>query len=45
MSETITADLERSCPSYVNGVILVLLAGLFWSSMGLGIRLIEQANL
>lgn len=30
--------------SYVHGVILVLLAGAFWSTMGLGIRHIEEAN-
>ncbi len=30
--------------SYVNGVILVLMAGVFWSTMGLGIRNIEAAN-
>jgi len=30
--------------SYRAGVLLVLLAGVCWSSMGLGIRLIESAN-
>lgn len=30
--------------SYVSGVILVLMAGVFWSTMGVGIRLIEEAN-
>ncbi len=30
--------------SYLNGVLLVLLAGAFWSTMGLGIRNIEEAN-
>ncbi len=30
--------------SYLNGVLLVLLAGAFWSTMGLGIRNIEDAN-
>ena len=30
--------------SYFNGVLLVLLAGVFWSTMGLGVRLIENAN-
>lgn len=30
--------------SYLNGVFLVLMAGVFWSTMGLGIRHIEQAN-
>jgi DME family drug/metabolite transporter len=28
----------------MTGVTLVLMSGVFWSSMGLGIRLIEQAN-
>jgi len=31
-------------PTYRHGVILVLFAGLCWSSMGLGIRFIETAN-
>lgn len=31
-------------PSYRQGVFLVLFAGLCWSSMGLGIRYIEAAN-
>ncbi len=44
MHDTLPADVEGSSLSYANGVILVLLAGVFWSSMGLGIRLIEQAN-
>lgn len=30
--------------SYLNGVLLVLMAGVFWSTMGLGIRNIEAAN-
>lgn len=30
--------------SYLNGVLLVLLAGVFWSTMGLGVRYIEYAN-
>lgn len=30
--------------SYFTGVILVLMAGVFWSTMGLGIRSIEVAN-
>ena len=30
--------------SYLNGVLLVLLAGVFWSTMGLGIRNIDNAN-
>ncbi len=36
-------DSSRSI-SYPQGIFLVILAGVFWSSMGLGIRLIEQAN-
>ncbi|MCP4331510.1 MAG: DMT family transporter [Gammaproteobacteria bacterium] len=38
------ARLESPNISYVSGVVLVLLAGVFWSSMGVGIRLIEEAN-
>ena len=30
--------------SYLKGVVLVLMAGVFWSTMGLGIRSIESAN-
>ncbi len=44
MAESI---LEREQPgslSYFNGVLLVVLAGIFWSTIGLGIRSIEQAN-
>ncbi len=44
MSETLSAKLEAPAISYATGVILVLLAGVFWSSMGLGIRMIEDAN-
>ncbi len=44
MSETLSAKLEAPAVSYATGVILVLLAGVFWSSMGLGIRMIEDAN-
>ena len=29
---------------YIHGVLLVLLAGVFWSSMGIGIRSISEAN-
>ncbi|MCP3689190.1 MAG: DMT family transporter [Gammaproteobacteria bacterium] len=36
--------MSRHELSYVNGVILVLMAGVFWSTMGLGIRSIEAAN-
>ncbi len=44
MSETVADRLETPGLSYAGGVTLVLLAGVFWSSMGLGIRLIETAN-
>lgn len=44
MSEALAAKLESPRISYVVGVVLVLMSGVFWSSMGLGIRLIEQAN-
>ena len=44
MSEALAAKLESPRISYVVGVVLVLMSGVFWSSMGLGIRMIEQAN-
>jgi len=44
MSEALATRLDSSGLSYFGGVLLVLMAGAFWSSMGLGIRLIEQAN-
>ena len=44
MSEALVAKLESPRISYLVGVVLVLMSGVFWSSMGLGIRLIEQAN-
>ncbi len=44
MSEALAAKLESPRISYLVGVVLVLMSGVFWSSMGLGIRLIEQAN-
>jgi drug/metabolite transporter (DMT)-like permease len=44
MSETLAERLEAPTISYFSGVVLVLLAGAFWSTMGLGIRLIEEAN-
>ena len=40
---TITTKRTLSL-TYFNGVLLVLLAGVFWSSMGLGVRNIEYAN-
>jgi len=36
--------MSKSPLSYLNGVLLVLMAGVFWSTMGLGIRSIDDAN-
>lgn len=44
MTETLAVELERPGINYAGGVALVLLAGVFWSSMGLGVRMIEAAN-
>jgi drug/metabolite transporter (DMT)-like permease len=44
MTEATAIKIESPNISYLNGVILVLMAGVFWSSMGLGIRNIEVAN-
>ena len=44
MTETLAAKFESYSPGYLVGVILVLMAGVFWSSMGLGIRMIEDAD-
>jgi drug/metabolite transporter (DMT)-like permease len=44
MPEALAARLDLPRISYLGGVVLVLMAGVFWSSMGLGIRMIEQAN-
>jgi drug/metabolite transporter, DME family len=44
MPESLATRLEEPGISYLTGVLLVLLAGVFWSTMGLGIRSIEQAN-
>ena len=44
MSEALAARLDSTRLTYLGGVALVLMAGVFWSSMGLGIRMIEQAN-
>ena len=44
MTETLAAELERPGINYAGGVALVLLSGVFWSSMGLGVRMIEAAN-
>lgn len=44
MPEILAARLDTHRLTYLSGVGLVLMAGVFWSSMGIGIRLIEQAN-
>ena len=44
MSEALATKLELPRISYLVGVVLVLMSGVFWSSMGLGIRMIEAAN-
>ncbi|MFT5504349.1 MAG: DME family drug/metabolite transporter [Gammaproteobacteria bacterium] len=44
MSNNPPADGESPRISYLTGVVLVLMAGVFWSTMGLGIRSIEVAN-
>ena len=41
---TVSTPVRGFSPTYRHGVILVLLAGMCWSSMGLGIRFIETAN-
>jgi len=44
MPESLTVEIEAPGISYLQGVVLVLMAGVFWSSMGIGVRLIEAAN-
>ena len=44
MQQPIDTQIARPPVTYTQGIILVILAGVFWSSMGLGIRMIEQAN-
>ena len=44
MPESAPAQQSPVSLSYFNGVLLVLLAGVFWSTMGIGIRQIEYAN-
>jgi len=44
MPDATAIEIETPNISYLNGVLLVLMAGVFWSSMGLGIRSIEVAN-
>lgn len=44
MTESTLAQSPPANLSYFNGVVLVLLAGAFWSTMGIGIRNIDAAN-
>lgn len=44
MNESASIEQPRVSLSYFNGVLLVLLAGVFWSTMGLGVRSIDDAN-
>jgi drug/metabolite transporter (DMT)-like permease len=44
MPDATAIKIEAPNISYLNGVVLVLMAGVFWSTMGLGIRNIEVAN-
>jgi hypothetical protein len=44
LTEATAIKIESPDISYLKGVILVLMAGVLWSSMGLGIRNIEVAN-
>jgi DME family drug/metabolite transporter len=44
MPDATAIKIEAPNISYLNGVVLVLMAGVFWSTMGLGIRSIEVAN-
>lgn len=44
MSEFTVSQSRPVNLTYLNGVLLVLMAGVFWSTMGLGIRNIEAAN-
>ncbi len=41
---SLAAEAIDSAAAYRRGVVLVLLAGTCWSLMGIGIRLIEEAN-
>ena len=44
MPDAIAIKIEAPSISYLNGVVRVLMAGVFWSTLGLGIRSIEVAN-
>jgi len=44
MSESVATAEQTVSMTYLKGVVLVLMAGVFWSTMGLGIRNIDEAN-
>ena len=44
MSESVATAENPTTLTYFQGVLLVLMAGVFWSTMGLGIRNIDEAN-
>ena len=44
MTESTIVQSQPANLTYFNGVLLVLLAGVFWSTMGIGIRSIDAAN-
>ena len=44
MEQPINTQITRPSVTYAQGIMLVILAGVFWSTIGLGIRMIEQAN-
>jgi DME family drug/metabolite transporter len=44
MSEFTVSQSKPVNLTYLNGVLLVLMAGVFWSSMGIGVRSIDAAN-
>ncbi len=44
MNRPLSAATDRIEPSYLVGVLLVVLAGVFWSTMGIGIRFIDEAG-
>jgi drug/metabolite transporter (DMT)-like permease len=44
MADVLAVPAEPPRLSYLGGVVLVLLAGVCWSSMGVGVRLIEAAD-
>ena len=44
MAEALQPGLHAPALTYRRGVVLVLLAGVCWSIMGLGVRLMEAAN-